>query len=209
MNCRGDDDIDAKRLRPSKGKTRECATRAKRRVKLVGTRSADHIRASGHSGRIQRPNGCTRRFAEMTDFSLAPRAPNHMIGDGETVTPLLPEPGVWTGMASANVWAPLRWKHAKIHRGSRQRILGPHQEAGYTSAVGTVAPDPITVLQSGGVHIRPHMADSVEKIPSPKVVAHLPKYDQHLRLTPVTSAYRFRSRYVESGGMMRAPRVRI
>ena len=34
------------------------------------------------------------------------------------VTPLLPEPGVWTGMASANVWAPLRWKHAKIHRGS-------------------------------------------------------------------------------------------
>src|SRR5579863_3831859 len=80
-----------------------------------------------------------------------------MIGDGETVTPLLPEPGVWTGMASANVWAPLRWKHAKIHRGSRQRILGPHQEAGYTSAVVTVAPDPISVLQSGGVHIRPYM----------------------------------------------------
>jgi len=41
-----------------------------------------------------------------------------MTGDGETVTPLLPEPGVWTGMASANVWAPLRWKHAKIHQGS-------------------------------------------------------------------------------------------
>ncbi len=61
-------------------------------------------------------------------------------------------------MASANVWAPLRWKHAKIHRGSRQRVLGPHQEAGYTSAVVTVAPDPISVLQSGGVHIRPHMA---------------------------------------------------
>jgi hypothetical protein len=65
-----------------------------------------------------------------------------MTGDGETVTPLLPEPGVWTGMALANVWAPLRWKHAKIHRGSRRRILGPHQEAGYTSAVVTVAPDP-------------------------------------------------------------------
>jgi len=47
-----------------------------------------------------------------------------MIGDGETVTPLLPEPGVWTGMASANVWAPLRWKHAKIHRGSRPRFPG-------------------------------------------------------------------------------------
>jgi hypothetical protein len=56
MNCRGDDAIDAKRSRPSIGKTRECARRAKRRVVLVGTRSADHIRASGHSGRIQRPN---------------------------------------------------------------------------------------------------------------------------------------------------------
>jgi hypothetical protein len=28
---------------------------------------------------------------------------NKMAGDGETVTPSLPEPGVWTGMASANV----------------------------------------------------------------------------------------------------------
>jgi hypothetical protein len=36
-------------------------------------------------------------------------------------------------------------------------ILGPHQEAGYTSAVVTVAPDHVRVLQSGGVHIRPHM----------------------------------------------------
>jgi hypothetical protein len=26
-----------------------------------------------------------------------------MAGDGETVIPSLPEPGVWTGMASANV----------------------------------------------------------------------------------------------------------
>src|SRR5215831_4347222 len=48
---------------------------------------------------------------------------NQMTGDGETVTPSLPEPGVWTGMAQANVWAPLRWKRAKIHRGSRRRIL--------------------------------------------------------------------------------------
>jgi hypothetical protein len=38
--------------------------------------------------------------------------------DGETVTPSLPEPGVWTGMASAKALAPLRWKRAKIHRGS-------------------------------------------------------------------------------------------
>jgi hypothetical protein len=80
-----------------------------------------------------------------------------MTGDGETVTPLLPEPGVWTGMAQANVWEPLRWKHAKIHRGSRLRILRPHQEAGYTSAVVTVAPNSVSLLQSGGVHIRPHM----------------------------------------------------
>lgn len=26
-----------------------------------------------------------------------------MVGDGETVIPSLPEPGVWTGLASANV----------------------------------------------------------------------------------------------------------
>jgi hypothetical protein len=57
---------------------------------------------------------------------------------------------------SANVWAPLRWKRAKIHRGSRPGTLGPHQEAGYTSAVVTVAPDPVSLLQSGGVHIRPY-----------------------------------------------------
>jgi hypothetical protein len=84
---------------------------------------------------------------------------NQMTGDGETVTPSLPEPGVWTGMAKANVWAPLRWKRAKIHRGTRQRIPGPHHEAGCTSAVVTVAPDQVSLsLQSRGVHIRPHMA---------------------------------------------------
>src|SRR6516162_461149 len=38
--------------------------------------------------------------------------------------PSLPEPGVWTGMASANALAPLRWKRAKIHRGSRQGYFG-------------------------------------------------------------------------------------
>jgi hypothetical protein len=30
-----------------------------------------------------------------------------LVEDGETVTPSLPEPGVWTGMASANALAPL------------------------------------------------------------------------------------------------------
>jgi len=49
--------------------------------------------------------------------------------------PSLLEPGVWTGMAFANVWGPMRWKRAKIHRGSRQRTIEPHYEAGYTSAV--------------------------------------------------------------------------
>src|SRR5258707_8249213 len=62
--------------------------------------------------------------------------------DGETVTPSLPEPGVWTGMASANASATLRWKRAKIHRGSRRRrSLTPHKEAGYTSAVVTLGPE--------------------------------------------------------------------
>jgi len=37
------------------GKPASCHAR-KERVLLVGTRSADHIRASGHSGRIQRPH---------------------------------------------------------------------------------------------------------------------------------------------------------
>src|SRR6478752_5326724 len=78
MNCRGDDGIDAKRSRPSIGKTRyKCHARLERAV-LVGTRSADYIRASGHSGRIQRPYTWLHPtpFAEMPDFSLAPRAPS-------------------------------------------------------------------------------------------------------------------------------------
>jgi hypothetical protein len=54
-NCRGDDDIDAKRSRPSIGKTREKCHASKERERLVGTRSADYIRPSGHSGRFQRP----------------------------------------------------------------------------------------------------------------------------------------------------------
>ena len=43
-------------------------------------------------------------------------------------------------MASANALATLRWKRAKIHRGSRRRrrSLTPHKEAGYTSAVVTL-----------------------------------------------------------------------
>src|ERR1700692_4549283 len=45
-------------------------------------------------------------------------------------------------MASANALATLRWKRAKIHRGSRRRrSLTPHKEAGYTSAVVTLGPE--------------------------------------------------------------------
>ena len=33
-------------------------------------------------------------------------------------------------------------------------------EAGYTSAVVTIEPDPVDLLQSGGVHVRPHMTQS-------------------------------------------------
>jgi hypothetical protein len=36
-------------------------------------------------------------------------------------------------------------------------FIQPHNEAGYTSAVVTGNPDPADMLQSGGVHIRPHM----------------------------------------------------
>src|SRR3954464_631941 len=72
MNCRGDDDIDAKRSRPSIGKTRYMCHARLERVLLVGTRSADYIRASGHSGRIQRPYTWLHPtpFAEMPDFPL-------------------------------------------------------------------------------------------------------------------------------------------
>ena len=43
-----------------------------------------------------------------------------MVTDRDVALPSLSEPDVWIGMASANVSAPLRWKRAKIHRGSRR-----------------------------------------------------------------------------------------
>jgi hypothetical protein len=56
------------------------------RVRLFGTRSADYIRASGHSGCIATEvvlqakqaeyMTAPERFAGMPDFSLAPRAPS-------------------------------------------------------------------------------------------------------------------------------------
>jgi hypothetical protein len=56
------------------------------RVRLFGTRSADYIRASGHSGCIATEvvlqakqaeyMTAPEHFAEMSDFFLAPRAPS-------------------------------------------------------------------------------------------------------------------------------------
>ena len=56
------------------------------------------------------------------------------------VTPLLPEPGVWTGVASANVCRGAVEVEArrKSIGARRRRVLKPHQEAGYTSALVTV-----------------------------------------------------------------------
>src|SRR5262249_22226841 len=75
-NCKGDDDVDAKRSRPSIGKPVKCHAR-KERVLLVGTRSADHIRASSHCGCIQRPNTWLHPIASRKrQILLAPRAPS-------------------------------------------------------------------------------------------------------------------------------------
>ncbi len=70
---------------------------------------------------------------------------------------MLLEPDVWTGKANACALEPMRKKQAEIHRGSRRRCIGPLTEAGYTSAIVFPEPDRTRSLQSGGVHIRPHM----------------------------------------------------
>jgi len=67
------------------------------------------------------------------------------------------EPDVWTGTAEADVLGPLRQKRAETHRGSRRRCIGPHQEAGYTSAIVIADPYANELFQSAGVHIHPHM----------------------------------------------------
>jgi len=71
-------------------------------VLLFGTRSADYIRASGHSGCIATEvilqakqaeyMAAPERFAEMPDFSLAPRAPS-IHGTKQTKN------GVWNSVA--------------------------------------------------------------------------------------------------------------
>ena len=61
MNCRGDDDIDAKRSRPSIGKTRSRAMRGKNACDWLGPdqriTSGPAATAAAFKGRI---HGCTR-----------------------------------------------------------------------------------------------------------------------------------------------------
>src|SRR6202022_2852644 len=73
----GDEDVDAKRSRPSIGKPAMCHAR-KERVLLIGTdqriTSGPAARTAASRGRI---HGCTRTSRESVRFfSLAPRAPS-------------------------------------------------------------------------------------------------------------------------------------
>ena len=74
-NCKGDDDVDAKRSRPSIGKPAMCHARKERAV-VIGTdqriTSGPAARTAASRGRI---HGCTRIVSrKVRFFSLAPRA---------------------------------------------------------------------------------------------------------------------------------------
>jgi len=70
------------------GKPVRCHAR-KERVLLFGTRSADHIKASGQSGCIQRPDTWLHPNASLKrQIPLAPRAPS-IHGTFETWRPAL------------------------------------------------------------------------------------------------------------------------
>ena len=83
--------------------------------------------------------------------------------------PSLLEPDVWTGKTKACALEPMRKKQAEIHRGSRRRYFGPLKEAGYTSAIVITNPDPTKALQSGWVHIRPHMTPPGSEHATPRL----------------------------------------
>src|SRR3974390_1686529 len=77
MNCRGDDDIDAKRSRPSIGKTRDGPREERTRAFVWDPISGLHQgqqpkRLHSKAEYMAAPE----RFAELSDFSLAPRAPS-------------------------------------------------------------------------------------------------------------------------------------
>src|SRR5438128_7845546 len=67
-NCKGDDDVDAKRSRPSIGKPAKCHAR-KERVLLIGTdqriTSGPAARTAAFRGRI---HGCTRTIRKNVRF---------------------------------------------------------------------------------------------------------------------------------------------
>ncbi|MBG6146024.1 hypothetical protein IWQ51_004170 [Labrenzia sp. EL_142] len=68
--------------------------------------------------------------------------------------PSLSEPDVWNGTAPADASGALRRKHAEIHRGSRQRNIGPLEEAGYTSAIAKLEPEQIRCCnQAGSIYV--------------------------------------------------------
>src|ERR1039458_6053132 len=77
MNCRGDDDIDANRSRPSIGKTRYVPREERTRAIVWNPITGLH-----QGQRPKRPHSqaeymaAPERFAERSDFSLAPRAPS-------------------------------------------------------------------------------------------------------------------------------------
>ena len=77
MNCKGDDDIDAKRSRPSIGKTRDGPREERTRAFVWDPISGLHQgqqpkRLHSKAEYMAAPE----RFAELSDFSLAPRAPS-------------------------------------------------------------------------------------------------------------------------------------
>jgi hypothetical protein len=77
MNRRGDDDIDAKRSRPSIGKTRDGPREERTRAFVWDPISGLH---QGQQPKRLRSKveymAAPERFAEMPDFSLAPQAPS-------------------------------------------------------------------------------------------------------------------------------------
>ena len=76
MNCKGDEDIDAKRSRPSIGKPASGHAR-KERVLLIGTdqriTSGPAATRAAFRGRI---HDCTRTLRTTCQIPLAPRAPS-------------------------------------------------------------------------------------------------------------------------------------
>src|SRR5258708_1202618 len=69
LNCKGDDDVDAKRSRPSIGKPAKCHA-SKERVLLVGTDQRITSRPAAKTAALKgRIHGCTRTLRGNVRFS--------------------------------------------------------------------------------------------------------------------------------------------